>query len=177
MLEPIYTQIRYAVVSRWRLLSWAATPRAIKLISSKRLKLLKANAYVTVKSLNLDSAVGIVTRAIKLMKIHTKVENFFESTTHPYGEKKFFAFVCRFRRLIVRSRFQLRNLGWTGSEIKGLSFYFNCGTIKTLNPLRLFLIPFPGTPPYSMQWTRAFFMMLVRAGVFLEWWVERRKEF
>ena len=60
---------------------------------------------------NLDSAVGIVARAIKLMKIYEKVEKFFESSTHPYGEKNFSTFVCRFRRLIARSRFQRRNLG------------------------------------------------------------------
>ena len=60
---------------------------------------------------NLDSAVGIVARAIKLMKIHEKVEKFFESSTHPYGEKIFSTFSCRFRRLIARSRFQRRNLG------------------------------------------------------------------
>jgi len=53
-------------------------------------------------------------RVIKLMKIRTKVEKFFESSTHPYSEKFFFAFVCRFRRLIARSRLQRRNLGLIG---------------------------------------------------------------
>ena len=57
-----------------------------------------------------DSAVGIVARVIKLMKMQGNIGKIFESST-PCTVKKFSNIPCRLRRLITRSRLQLRNLG------------------------------------------------------------------
>ena len=85
------------------------------------------------------------------MKRHTKVEKFFESSTRPYGEKNFSAFVCRVRRFIARSRLQLRNLALTLLLI-GLSIPAFAG-LRPHFVINSDGISFPDTPDFSIQYS------------------------
>jgi hypothetical protein len=59
----------------------------------------------------LDSAVGNVASELKVLKISGFVENFFESSAHLHGEKKFSRKSIRFKALSSRSSFKLLHLG------------------------------------------------------------------
>ena len=61
--------------------------------------------------LNLNSAVDIVARASEVLKMRAFLTFFFESSTHPYGEKKNVKKGLRLRAYDARSRCLLRNLG------------------------------------------------------------------